>query len=70
MFDSPMPIGTAWNKLVAAHESRHIVIAPYTAVSGWTGEALDYDLAVSSLMERAHRAKNASAETLSEFGAS
>jgi hypothetical protein len=54
VFDSPAPSATDWTALVAAHDSAEIRITPDAAVTGWTGEALDYDLAVGCLMERAN----------------
>jgi hypothetical protein len=47
--------------IVIAHESARLPITPATAVTRWTGEALDLDLAVDSLMKR--RQKSVSAET-------
>jgi hypothetical protein len=44
------------NRLVAAHENAAIRITPSTAVTRWTGEALDLGLAVDSLMQAAQRA--------------
>jgi hypothetical protein len=49
-FDSPAPTGTEWTRLVAAHDAREIVITSKTAVTRWTGEALDLGLAVDALM--------------------
>ena len=60
-FESPAPTSTGWAELVATHESADIRITPSTAVTRWTGEALDLDLAVETLMQR--REKNVSAET-------
>lgn len=59
-FDSPTPGPTDWTGLVAA---LLIPITSQTAITGWTGEPLDCDLAVNSLLENAARAKNVSAET-------
>jgi hypothetical protein len=52
-FESPAPRSTEWTVPVR--------IAPGTAISRWTGEALDHDLAISCLMAR--RLKNVPAET-------
>jgi len=64
-FDSPQPVGD-WTALVAADETKDIRITPTTAVTRWTGEALDLGLAVDVLMQR--RKKNVSAETSPEGG--
>jgi hypothetical protein len=60
-FDSPLPTRTDWTALVAGHAAADIRITPATAVTRWAGEALDQDLAISSLMER--QAKNVPAGT-------
>jgi hypothetical protein len=62
-FDSPVPSTADWTELVVQQEAEQICITPQTAVTGWTGETLDYDLAVSLLMQGSHRRKNVSAET-------
>jgi hypothetical protein len=56
-FDSPLPPPTEWQELVAAHED--VDITSTTAITRWTGEALDLGLAVETLMLR--REKNVSA---------
>jgi hypothetical protein len=61
-FDSPVMEGR-WTELVAAHDAGQIRITPHTALTRWTGEALDYDLAVSWLMQNDARMKNVPAET-------
>jgi hypothetical protein len=61
MFDSPAPRPTDWRELVAAQARTDIRITPSTAVTRWTGEALDLGLAVDCLMQR--REKYVSAET-------
>jgi len=63
VFDSPSPGPATWADLVATTHADDIRITPATAVTGWTGEALDLDLAVGWLMQEAGRAKNVSAET-------
>jgi hypothetical protein len=60
-FDSPLLEPTDSRAIVVAHETAHLPISPTTAVTRWTGEALDLGLAVESLMQR--REKNVSAET-------
>jgi hypothetical protein len=62
-FDSPVPHAADWTELVALQEVEQIRITPQTAVTGWTGEALDYELAVGLLMQGSNRRKNVSAET-------
>ncbi len=51
-FDSPAPVPGGWAELVAANDSGTIRITPSTAVTRWTGEALDPGLAVEALMQR------------------
>jgi hypothetical protein len=60
-FDSPVPLATEWSRLIAAHESVGKPITAATAVSPWSGEALDLDFAIGSLMAR--RSKNVPAGT-------
>jgi hypothetical protein len=60
-FDSPVPRPTEWTELVAAQHASAIRITPTTAVTRWTGEALDLGLAVDALLLR--RKNNVSAET-------
>lgn len=48
-FESAAPVGD-WRELVAAQED--LEITPATAVTGWTGESIDYGLAVQCLIER------------------
>jgi hypothetical protein len=62
-FESPAPRMTDWTELVATHQAEQICITPTTAITAWTGDALDYDLAVDWLTQDAERWKNASAET-------
>ena len=59
-FDSPQPVGD-WSTLVATHEAANLRITPATAVTRWTGEALDLGFAVEILMQR--RGKNVPAGT-------
>lgn len=60
-FDSPQPQPAAWTELVAAHDLDAIRITPSTAITHWTGEALDLDIAVETLMQRSQSGKNISA---------
>ena len=62
-FDSPMPAPKDWTAMVATHDVAAIHITPSTAVTRWTGEALDLDLAVGWLMQKEAHEKNVSAET-------
>jgi hypothetical protein len=56
-FNSPMPAPAGWNELVAAHEWVDIRITSTTAITAWTGEAVDFELAVDHLMQRARTAE-------------
>jgi len=67
-FDSPVPMPTNWTELVATHDEDSIRLTPSTAVTRWTGEALDLGLAVGWLMQKAVSARNVSAETSKEGG--
>ncbi|MGH8252391.1 MAG: HNH endonuclease signature motif containing protein, partial [Steroidobacteraceae bacterium] len=58
-FDSPLPATMDWTP-----ETR---ITPSTAISRWTGEALDYDLAVAWLMQHERRATSSRRERLLFF---
>ena len=49
-FESPPPTPVDGDSLIAAHERAGIRISPRTAVTRWTGEALDLHVAVSRLM--------------------
>jgi hypothetical protein len=60
-FDSPPPTPTDWTELVATQTADDIRITASTAVTRWTGEAVDLGLAVDLLLQR--RQKNVSAET-------
>ena len=62
-FHSPTPIETGWTRLVADHDSRKTITAAETAVTQWTGAALDQGVAVAWLMQRAKRGENAPAGT-------
>jgi hypothetical protein len=54
--------------MIATHESADLRITSSTAVTRWTGEALDLDLAVGWLMQKALSTKSVSAETSKEDG--
>jgi hypothetical protein len=51
-FDSPTPPPTDSRTIVIAHEAAELHITPSTAVTHWTGEALDLGLAVEVLLQR------------------
>ena len=50
-FENPLPRPAAWHELVAAHAAADIQVTPQTAITRWTGEALDLDVAVGWLMQ-------------------
>ena len=54
-FESPMPLVATWDELVADQRTQ---ITPRTAISGWTGEELDVELAVDWLLRNPERQKN------------
>jgi hypothetical protein len=56
------PLGD-WAQLVAIDRAHGIHIDRHTAVTRWRGETMDYGLAIETLMHRARRARNVSAET-------
>jgi hypothetical protein len=62
-FESPLPRPTDWRELVAAHAAEDIRVTQQTAVTRWTGEALDLSLAVEYLMRKAAGERNVFAET-------
>jgi len=49
---------TDWMQLPAAHHERGIHIDERTAATRWTGESMDYGLAVQVLLQQAARARN------------
>lgn len=66
-FDSPAPAKSGesdWTRLVAIHQTEGIQITPNTAITDWTGEALDYSHAVDRLLQNAERAGKVSADML------
>jgi Domain of unknown function (DUF222)/HNH endonuclease len=66
-FESTAPEHTLapanWRELVAGNERRGVAIDPRTAATRWTGEAMDYQIAIDSLFFRERHAANVSAET-------
>jgi hypothetical protein len=54
-FESAVPQSTDWTALVAAHEAQGIQVDPCTAVTRWTGEALDYAQAIDQLSQNFRR---------------
>ncbi|MDP9199264.1 MAG: hypothetical protein M3O07_08640 [Pseudomonadota bacterium] len=60
IFDSPQPLAARWQDLMS---DQQIQITPQTAISSWTGEELDVDLAVDWLLRHGERVKSVSAET-------
>ena len=62
-FESPLPSPVDWHQLVAAHVSADIRVSPCTAVTRWTGEALDRELAVDWLVRKRSGEEKVSAET-------
>jgi len=66
-FDSPAPSSSTCTAVVAANESADLHITPSTAVTRWTGEALDLDLAVGWLMQKSRRAFDPSTTNSAEW---
>lgn len=58
-----LPIAN-WREIVADNERRALSIDPRTATTRWTGEAMDYQIAIDSLLFRERRAAGVSAETV------
>ena len=56
------PLGD-WTQLVGAERQNGIHVDEHTAVTRWRGETMDYGLAIETLLHRARRARNVSAET-------
>jgi hypothetical protein len=52
-----------WQKLAADHEQQGIRIDKKTAATRWTGEKMDYGLAIDVLLLQAQRGRRVSAET-------
>lgn len=61
--ESRAPRSTDLADLIIAHDMRGVRVTPMTAVTRWTGEALDYPQAIRWLNQNAERQKDASAET-------
>src|SRR5688572_9979973 len=54
-FESLLPPTTDWHELVAMNEAADIHVTPKTAITRWTGESIDYGIAVQCLLEKAER---------------
>lgn len=52
-----------WRELVADNERRGLAVDQRTATTRWTGEAMDYQIAIDSLLFRERRAARVSAAT-------
>ena len=52
-----------WREIIADNQRRGLSIDPRTATTRWTGEAMDYQTAIDSLLFRERRAARVSAET-------
>lgn len=57
-----LPLGN-WRELVADNRRRGLSIDQLTAATRWTGEAMDYQIAIDSLLFRERHATHVSAET-------
>jgi hypothetical protein len=57
-----------WSALHTVHDARGIYIDAGTATTRWTGERMDYDLAIFGLFSSVARAKRVSAETSQRQG--
>jgi hypothetical protein len=62
-FESPLPPLTDWHELVATNEAADIHVTPKTAITRWTGESIDYGIAVQVMLEKAEGGKQISVET-------
>ena len=60
-----LPLGS-WRDIVADNHRRGLSIDQRTATTRWTGEAMDYQIAIDSLLFRERRAADVSAETSAE----
>jgi hypothetical protein len=67
-FEHALPQATHWTKLVAENELTGLQITAETSFNRWTGERMDYGLAVDWLMFRKEKAKDVSAETSTGTG--
>ncbi len=56
------PLGD-WKQLPAVHQQHGIHIDRKTAATRWTGESMDYGLAMDVLLQQARKARHVSAET-------
>lgn len=52
-----------WREVIAGNQRRGLSIDARTAATRWTGEAMDYQIAIDSLLFRERRAARAAAET-------
>ncbi len=57
-----------WQELVADNERRGLSIDQRTAITRWTGDAMDYQIAIDSLLFRERRAARVSAATSGPAG--
>ena len=57
------PVCTSWKHLLETHADLAIRIDPTTAVTRWTGERMDYGLALESLLSIRRKEPDVSAET-------
>src|SRR5688572_10300739 len=64
-FETPLPPTADWRELVAMNEAADIEVTPKTAITRWTGESIDYGIAVQCLLEKAGREACVSADTAS-----
>jgi hypothetical protein len=60
-FESPSPPPADWRELVAMNEAADIQVTPRTAITRWTGESIDYGVAVQCLLEKAERSRELTA---------
>jgi len=52
-----------WREVVAGNQRRGLSIDARTAITRWTGDAMDYQIAIDSLLFRERRAARVAAET-------
>jgi hypothetical protein len=53
---------SSWHAVIADNQRRGLAIDARTATTRWTGESMDYQIAIDSLLFRERRAARASAE--------
>lgn len=56
-----MPL-SSWHAVIADNQRRGLAIDARTATTRWTGESMDYQVAIDSLLFRERRAARVSAE--------